>query len=99
MNASRSSRVRKETVSLDSFCTEYARLIENMIDESNNYKCPKIQANYDAFTEQTIRPLNSTLFYMYYSGTTYTRFFSKWLMSAARYPNEKVRRAYMRFFD
>lgn len=99
MYAGKSPFVRKESVSLDSFCNEYARLIEDMIDFSNNGRCPKIPANYDSQTEQTIRPLNSTLFYMYYSGTSYTRFFSKWLMSAARYPNEKVRRAYMKFFD
>jgi len=34
---------------MDEFCSEYSRLIEELIESSHNYKCPKIQANYDDF--------------------------------------------------
>lgn len=70
-----------------------------MIEASNNYKCPKIQANYyDDWTEEKIRPLNSTVFYMYYSGSAFRRYLAKVFMSATNYPNEKIRNAYTRFF-
>jgi hypothetical protein len=83
---------------LDDFCKHYSMLIEDSIDQSNNYRCPKIQANYDNFAEQTIKPLNSTVFYFYFSGSKWRRMAAQWFMSASRYPNEKVRSAYMRFF-
>ena len=73
-------------------------MIEGLVDKSNNYKCPKIAANYDEFSDSTIRPLNSTLFYFYYSGSRARKFFARFILSTVRYPNEKVRRAYMRFF-
>lgn len=83
---------------LDSFCVEYVKLIEALIDQSHNYKCPKIQANYDSYGESTIRPLNSTVFFFFFSADRYKRTVAQWLLSTVRYPNEKVRRAYMRFF-
>ena len=83
---------------MELFCEEYCRLIEAMIEQSHNYKCPKIQANYDDFGDQTIRPLNSTLFYYFFSADRTKRSIAQWLLSTVRYPNEKVRRAYMRFF-
>ena len=58
---------------MDKWCHEYARLIEQLIDESHNYKCPKIAANYDDFGDQTIRPLNSTIFFYYFSGSAMRR--------------------------
>ena len=73
-------------------------MIEAMIEQSHNYKCPKIQANYDDFGDQTIRPLNSTLFYYFFSADRTKRSIAQWLLSTVRYPNEKIRRAYMRFF-
>lgn len=69
-----------------------------MIEDSNNYRCPKIQANYDDFNEQTIRPLNSTIFYFYFSGGRFRKFMAQSILAASRYPNEKIRSAYMRFF-
>ena len=90
--------LKDRSISMDDFCVRYSQLIEDMIESSNNYRSPKIQANYDDFNEQTLRPLNSTIFYFYYSGSKARRMFSKMMLSAARYPNEKVRTAYMRFF-
>jgi hypothetical protein len=85
-------------MSLDNFCEEYARIIEYAIDSSHNFKSPKIRANYDDFEEAQIRPLNSTIFYYFFSTDRVKRNFAQWLLASARYPNEKVRRAYMRFF-
>lgn len=90
--------LQNRNVSLEEFCEKYSMLIEDMIEDSNNHKCPKIAANYDDYQNETIRPLNSTLFYLFYSGDRYRRFMAQWLMGAARYPNEKYRRAYMNFF-
>ena len=59
--------------SLDTFCIEYVKVIEALIDQSHNYKCPKIHANYDDMGEQTIRPLNSTVFYFFFSADKYKR--------------------------
>jgi len=73
-------------------------MIEELIEMSHNYKCPKIAANYDDFGDATIRPFNSTIFYYYFSADVAKRTFAQWLLSTVRYPNEKVRRAYMRFF-
>jgi len=83
---------------MEYFCEEYARMIEGMIDASFNHKSPKIPANYDEFGEDTIKPLNSTVFYYFFSAERTKRMFAQWLLTTVRYPNEKVRRAYMRFF-
>jgi len=84
--------------SLRDFCKGYAHLVEALIDESHNRRSPHIQANYDDFAEQTIRPINATVFYYFFSTERRKRSFAQWILSAARYPNDKVRRAYMRFF-
>lgn len=98
MAASNYIGLKKRSDSMDKFCVAYSQLIEDLIEESNNYRCPKIQANYDSFNEQSIRPLNSTIFYFYFSGDRMRRMAAQWMLAAARYPNEKVRSAYMRFF-
>ena len=90
--------LKSQSVTMEKFCENYCRLIESMIEQSHNYKCPKIQANYDDFGDQTIRPLNSTVFYYFFSADRTRRSFAQWMLSTVRYPNEKVRRAYMRFF-
>jgi len=87
------------TASMENFCRKYSQLIEELIDQSHNYKCPKIQANYDDFNDQTIRPLNSTIFFYFFSGSGFRRNFARWMLASARYPNEKVKTAYMRFFS
>jgi len=90
--------LKNREASLDNFCKEYARLVEHLIDQSHDYKCPKIQANYDDFADSTIRPLNSTIFFYFFSGNSVRRAFGRWMLASARYPNEKVKKAYMRFF-
>ena len=90
--------LKNTNAELDNFCLEYTNMIEAMIDASHNGKCPKITANYDAYGDATIRPLNSTIFYYYFSADLAKRTFAQWLLSTIRYPNEKIRRAYMRFF-
>ena len=98
MITAQSRDLAKKSNSLDAFCVEYVNIIEALIDQSHNYKCPKIQANYDDFGESTIRPINSTIFYFFFSAESYKRTVAQWLLASVRYPNEKVRRAYMRFF-
>ena len=73
-------------------------MIEEGIINSHNGLSPKIEANYDDFREQTIRPLNATIFYYFFSGDRSRRTIAQWLLSTIRYPNQKVKRAYMRFF-
>jgi len=74
-------------------------MIEGMISESHNDLSPKIRANYDSHDEDTIKPLNSTIFYYFFSADRTKRMLAQWLLSTARYPNAKLRRAYMRFFS
>lgn len=88
----------KQASSLEEFCVNYSRVIEEMIEQSNNYSCPKIQANYDDFGDQTVRPLNATIFYYFFSADKTKRMLAKWMLATAKYPNEKVRRAYTKFF-
>ena len=73
-------------------------MIEFLIEESNQFKSPKIQANYDDYQESTLRPLNATLFYYFFSADRTRRTMAQWMLSTIRFPNEKLRRAYMRFF-
>jgi hypothetical protein len=72
--------------------------LETLIDDSHNNLSPKIGANYDDFGDSTIKPLNSTIFYYFFSADRTKRTIAQWLLATARYPNERVRRAYMRFF-
>jgi len=73
-------------------------MIEVLIEDSHNNRSPKIEANYDDFAERTIRPFNATIFYYFFSADRRKRTLAQWLLSAVRYPNDRVRRAYMRFF-
>lgn len=59
--------LKNQGQSLDRFCEEYAKIIEYQVESSNNFKCPKIRANYDDYEENVIRPLNSTIFYYFFS--------------------------------
>lgn len=83
---------------LRDFAKTYAHNMETHIDFSHGARCPKIEASYDDFGEKTIRPLNATIFYYFFSANRSGKTFAQWMLSAARYPNDKVRRAYMRFF-
>lgn len=88
----------RRSKTLREFCAEYANLIETLIEDSHNDRSPKIEANYDDFSERTIRPFNATIFYYFFSADRRRRTVAQWLLSAVRYPNDRVRRAYMRFF-
>lgn len=83
---------------LKEFAHQYACALNNLIDESNHFKCPKIEANYDDYQNDTIRPINSTVFYFFFNADKYKRSLAQVLLTAFRYPNERVRRAYMRYF-
>jgi len=91
--------LRRQASSLDDFCKTYTKLVESLIDNSHGGMSPKIQANYDDFNDHTIKPLNSTIFYYFFSADRTKRSIAQWLLSTVRYPNQKVRRAYMRFFS
>lgn len=65
--ASNAYNLQDQKQSLDAFCQEYARIIEFSIEESHGFKSPKIRANYDDYEEAQIRPLNSTIFYYFFS--------------------------------
>lgn len=96
--ASQDRNLKKHDLKLEDWCESYAYMLETLIDKSHNYRSPKIQANYDDFADSTIKPLNSTIFYYFFSGDRFRRTFAQWMLSTARYPNQKVKRAYMRFF-
>ena len=44
--------LKNQNSTMEVFCNEYSRIIEGMIDQSHNFKSPKIQANYDSFGEE-----------------------------------------------
>jgi hypothetical protein len=87
-----------EQMSLRKFAKNYALLIETMTESSHNGKCPKIEANYDDFGEKQIKPLNATIFYYFFGANRTGRTWAQWMLASARYPNDRMRRAYMRFF-
>ena len=92
------NRLLKTNQNLREFCREYANMIEVLVEDSHNDRSPKIEANYDDFGERTVRPFNSTIFYYFFSADRRRQTIAQWLLSTIRYPNERVRRAYMRFF-
>jgi ubiquinone/menaquinone biosynthesis C-methylase UbiE len=57
----------KKSQTLREFCRSYANMIEILVEDSFNDKSPKIEANYDDFTEKTLRPFNATIFYYFFS--------------------------------
>jgi len=99
MTAGFSSQLANKRQSLDKWCTLYADLLQSMIENSHGNKSPYIKANYDHFDEATVRPINSTFFYYFFSAEAWKRGFAKWMLSTAAYPNHKMKQAYMRFFS
>merc|ERR1711865_740118 len=97
--SSQAYNLSSQSLTMEHFCVEYCKVLEGMIEQSHNYKCPKIHANYDDMGDETVRPLNSTIFYYFFSADRTRRSIAQWMLSSVRYPNEKVRRAYMRFFS
>lgn len=73
-------------------------LIEVLSEQSHHGKCKKIEANYDGFDTDAVRPFNATLFYYMFSGNSVSKAWARWILSTIRYPNEKVRKAYMNFY-
>lgn len=98
INSLQNRRLTYKDQTLANFCREYAAFIELMVEDSHSGKCPKIEANYDSFSEQTVRPINATIFYYFFSADRSRKSVAQWLLAAFRYPNERVKRAYMRFF-
>lgn len=96
--SSQDSGLKKTNQTLKDFSVKYALLIEALIEDSHNERCPKVEANYDDFSERKVRPINATIFYFFFGLDRTRRTWAQWLLSAARYPNDRVRRAYMRFF-
>ena len=67
MASARMHSLKSKHMSLSDFCYHYALLIETKVEHSHGDKCPKIEANYDDWKSQTIRPINSTIFYYFFS--------------------------------
>lgn len=92
------SPLLKKNMTLRQFSTEYARMVDGLVEMSHNFRSPKIDANYDDFAQKTIMPVNATVFYYFFSSNRSGKTFAQWLLSTVRYPNERMRRAYIRFF-
>ena len=90
--------LKKTNTSLKDWSKSYSKLIEATTRSSHNWRCHKIDANYDDFGEQTIRPLNATIFFYFFSANRSGKTWAQWMLSSVRYPNDRMRRAYMRFF-
>lgn len=88
----------KKNITLREFSREYAQLIDTLNEMSHCFRSPKIDANYDDFSERTIMPVNATVFYYFFSSNRSGKTFAQWMLSSVRYPNERMRRAYIRFF-
>lgn len=67
LTAAQDFSLKRHDHSLEDWCQNYCLLVEELIAKSHNYKSPKIQANYDDFGDATVKPLNSTIFYYFFS--------------------------------
>jgi len=92
------SILKKQNATLKEFAEHYAFIIESLADASYHGKCRKIEANYDNYETDNLKPFNATLFYYMFSGNAYSKTWAQWILSTIRYPNEKVRKAYMSFY-
>jgi hypothetical protein len=88
-----------DEMTLETFIKKYSEALRREIELSFNEVCPQIDANYDDYGERTVNPINSAVFYYFFSAHRTRRRFAQVILSAARYPNEKIRRAYLRFFS
>lgn len=84
---------------LREFSLAYAAALREEIALSYQYNCPQIDANYDDYGEKKTQPINAAVFYYFISANRTRRKLAQVILSAARYPNEKLRRAYLRFFS
>jgi hypothetical protein len=87
-----------DNMTLKEFSEMYARSLRTQVDISHNFLCPQIDANYDDYGKRTVNPISSTVFYFFFSAHRSRRRFAQVFLSAARFPNEKIRKAYLRFF-
>lgn len=92
------SQFKSGKLTLREFAASYAQLIEVMTESSHSFKCPKIEASYLKHGEDTIKPFNASVFFFFFQGSRFGKSWAQWMLSAARYPNEKMRRAYMGMF-
>jgi len=86
-------------MTLKEFSHEYAIFLNSVIEASHNHRNPKIDANYDDYQYRTINPITGSVFYYFFSANRVRWNLATMILSAARYPNEKIRKAYLRFFD
>lgn len=89
----------RDNMTLGDFALRYSDALRSEVEYSYESSSPKIAANYDDFGERKVNPINATVFYYFFSANRVRRRMAQVLLSAARYPNEKMRRAYMRFFS
>lgn len=89
-----------DRMTLKQFSSIYAESLRNQVQVSHNFLCPQIDANYyDEYEKRSASPVSSSVFYFFFSANRARRQFAQVILSAARYPNDKIRRAYMRFFS
>lgn len=86
-------------MTLKQFSEAYAACLRHEVEYSYNYVCPKIDANYDDIGQRNVNPINASVFFYFFSAHKLRRKWAQIILSAARYPNEKIRRAYLRFFS
>jgi len=78
---------------------KYCNLVNLLADKSHGFRCPKIDANYEDYEYRNVNPMTGNIFYYFFSANRLRRNLASMMVSAARYPNEKIKRAYLRFFD
>uniref|UniRef100_A0A7S3FZ57 Uncharacterized protein n=1 Tax=Strombidium rassoulzadegani TaxID=1082188 RepID=A0A7S3FZ57_9SPIT len=88
----------RKNQSLENFCMLYSEQIEFQVTKSHNGLSPHIAANYGAYEEETIKPLNGVFMYLFFSATRGHKLLAKFLLTTFQFPNEALRRAYLRFF-
>lgn len=72
--------------------------MNTLADASNNFKCRQVQANYDGWARDSVRPINATVFFYFFNADRAKRSMAQALLAAIRFPNERLRKAYMRYF-
>lgn len=88
-----------DNMTLKEFAGIYARSLRTQVEISHNFLCPQIDANYDEYGKKTVNPISPNVFYFFFSANRMRRRWAQIVLSAARFPNEKIRRAYLRFFN
>lgn len=91
-------QLKDPNMTLAEFANRYAHVIEVTTESSHSFKCPKIEASYLKHGEDVIRPFNANVFFYLFHGGRAGRTWAQWMLASARYPQEKMRRAYMYMF-